>query len=111
MENRKWNQTGFRFDEPSDESETDSAYDSDDYPSTESLRAKLPPHMQTTDYVSVDNGLATKETDDDMTSFISSEVSEALTDEEEHMKKRTMPFQMLFLWWLIFQPLYKASKI
>lgn len=54
-----------------------------DCPSNDFLIARLPPLMQATNYISIDDNLGAEETSDDTSTFIVSIVSEDLTDEED----------------------------
>ncbi|KAM7248959.1 hypothetical protein ACFE04_008357 [Oxalis oulophora] len=76
---------GFNFDEPVSECipEQQSDYD---YPSNDSPMAKLPPHMQASDYDEIDIDLSTEETSDDISNFIA-EVPEEVTDDEDAEKE------------------------
>ncbi|XKL68767.1 hypothetical protein PGB90_006536 [Kerria lacca] len=54
-----------------------------DYPTNDSLMAKLPSHMQAIDYEEIDADLSTEETGDDISVFIPTKIPEDLTDEED----------------------------
>ena len=49
--------------------------------------ARLPAHMQATDYASIDGDLSTQQTSDDISNFIPSKVSKDLKTDEEDCEK------------------------